>query len=221
MFQSFFSGDNPIFRFTGLVLDIVVLSLLWLLCSLPLLTLVPATAALYYSCVKCLRYKEPGPYGSFLRAFRENLRTGVPVSAVVLAASALLWMGYRGLSAALPAGDRSSAVVLLACLLLLLLPVGVFSMGAALLSRFDCTVSSLLANSLRMTLGHLPRVLAAAFCNAATALLCIRYFYFLVWLALPAIDALLVSRFLEPVLRRYTPGREDGEDSDSKPWYLK
>ena len=46
MFQSFFNPENPIFRFTGRVLDIVVLSFLWLLCSLPVATAGPATAAL-------------------------------------------------------------------------------------------------------------------------------------------------------------------------------
>ena len=54
--QSFFSGENFFFRATGRILDLVVLSLLWLVCSLPMVTVGPATAALYYSCVKCLRY---------------------------------------------------------------------------------------------------------------------------------------------------------------------
>ena len=65
MFHSFFDSESPFFCLLGRVLDIVVLSVLWLICSLPIVTIGPASAALYYSCAKCLRYKEPHPYGSF------------------------------------------------------------------------------------------------------------------------------------------------------------
>ena len=46
MFRSFFNPENPFFRFTGRVLDIMVLSVLWLVCSLPIVTIGPASAAL-------------------------------------------------------------------------------------------------------------------------------------------------------------------------------
>ena len=63
--SGFFSGSNPIFRFAGRVLDVIVLSALWLFCSLGVVTIGPATAALYYSCAKCLRRGEPGPTPAF------------------------------------------------------------------------------------------------------------------------------------------------------------
>ena len=39
----------------------MALSVLWLLCSLPVLTLGAATTALYDSVVRCIRYKQPKP----------------------------------------------------------------------------------------------------------------------------------------------------------------
>ena len=52
MFRSLFDSESPLSRLLGRLLDIVVLSVLWLVCSLPIVTIGPASAALYYSCAK-------------------------------------------------------------------------------------------------------------------------------------------------------------------------
>lgn len=218
----FFSGDNVLFRFTGNVLDVVVLSLLWLVCCVPIVTILPATAALYYSCVKCIRFREPGPYGSFFQSFRENLRCGIPGSVVFVAVGLVLWLGLRGLDAAAPAGPVG-VVLVVAYICLCLVPMGVFVVCAALLSRFSYTPGGLLADSLRLTLRHLLRLLPAAFLWGGTLVLCVRYFFYMVWMVLPALCALAASRFLEPVLRKYTPMEEGIEDlpPEERPWYLR
>ncbi len=82
MSNGFFSGSNPLFRLTGRFLDLVVLSFFFLLASLPVVTLGPAAAALYYSSVKCLRRGEGSPYRSFWASFRENLRPGIGALAI-------------------------------------------------------------------------------------------------------------------------------------------
>lgn len=218
----FFSGDNPIFRFTGRVLDVIVLSLLWFVCCLPVVTILPATAALYYSCVKCIRYREPEPYGSFFRSFRENLRTGAGAMVAFLLIAAVLWLGYRGIRTVFPGTETKARVVRYTYLVLMLLPVGWFSCAAALLSRFSNSVMGLLGNSARVAMGNLLRVLPAAVVSAAVVVLSLQYFYLLVWLLLPALGALLASLFLEPVLRKYTPlGEWEDTEPEERPWYLR
>lgn len=218
----FFSGANVLFRFTGRVLDVVVLSLLWFVCSLPVVTILPATAALYYSCVKCIRYREPGPYGSFFSSFRENLRTGAGAMLVFLLVAAVLWMGYRGVCAVFPGTETKALVIRYAYLVLMLLPVGWFSCAAALLSRFSYSAMGLLGNSARVAMGNLLRIVPAAIVSAAVVLLSLQYFYLLVWLLIPALGALLASLFLEPVLRKYTPlGEWADVEPEERPWYLR
>ena len=48
MLQSFFNYDNPIWRFMGRLGDMIVLNLLWLVCSIPVVTIGASTTALYY-----------------------------------------------------------------------------------------------------------------------------------------------------------------------------
>ena len=45
----FFNGDNFVFRYSNYILDMVMLSILWLFLSLPLVTAGGAAAALYYT----------------------------------------------------------------------------------------------------------------------------------------------------------------------------
>lgn len=218
----FFSGENPFFRFTGRVLDVIVLSLLWFVCCLPVVTILPATSALYYSCVKCIRYREPGPYGSFFSSFRENLRTGAGAMVVFLIVAAVLWLVYHGVQMGFPGTDTKAVVIRYAYLVLMLLPVGWFSCAAALLSRFSYSAMVLLGNSARVAMGNLLRILPAAIVSAAVVLLSLQYFYLLVWLLLPALGALLASLFLEPVLRKYTPLDEwEDVEPEKRPWYLR
>lgn len=213
----FFSSKNILFRAAERILDVCVLSLLWLVCSLPVLTAVPAASALYYSCVKCLRRGEKGPYVNFLRAFRDNLKTGIAASAVFLALGLLFaWFNFM-------LGQLAPPAARIAYLIIMLLPAGTLTCAPALLSRFDCTLRSLLRDAAHLTLRHLPGVLAGAVLNVLTALACIKYFFFMAWLVLPALDALLVSLFLEPVLKKYTPVDEELEalPPEERPWYLR
>ena len=152
--RSFFSADNFLFYCCMVVLDVAVLSLMWLVCCIPVVTIVPATAALYYSCVKCVRFRNEGPYLNFLSSFRENLRVGVPVSAAFAAAAWLLYKCYGVMEVLLPDGGMVTAAVIIGFLLFCLFPVAVFSVAYGLLSRFTYTSSALLRDAVRLTFLH-------------------------------------------------------------------
>ena len=220
MFRSFFNPESPFFRFTGRVLDIVVLSVLWLVCSLPIVTIGPASAALYYSCAKCLRHQEPGPYRNFLSAFRQNLKTGIGATVVFLLLAVLLDAGYLFLVMAAGAGGTVWGVVRIMYLVLLVIPVSMVSCAFPLLSRFTYTVGGLLSNSLRLTFRHLPRTVAAGALTVTAVVLTVLFWYYGVMLLTPALCALLSTFLLEPVFRKYTP-EEELEEGVEPPWYLR
>ena len=220
MFRSFFNPESPFFRFTGRVLDIVVLSVLWLVCSLPIVTIGPASAALYYSCAKCLRHQESGPYRNFLSAFRQNLKTGIGATVVFLLLAVLLDAGYLFLVMAAGAGGTVWGVVRIMYLVLLVIPVSMVSCAFPLLSRFTYTVGGLLSNSLRLTFRHLPRTVAAGALTVTAVVLTVLFWYYGVMLLTPALCALLSTFLLEPVFRKYTP-EEELEEGVEPPWYLR
>ena len=220
MFRSFFDSESPFSRLLGRVLDIVVLSVLWLGCSLPVVTVGPASAALYYSCAKCLRHQEPGPYRNFFSAFRQNLKTGIGATVVLLLLAVLLGAGYCFLAGAAGSGSPVWGAVRVMYLVLLVIPVSVAACAFPLLSRFTYTVGALLSNSLRMTFRHLPRMVAAGALTATVVALTVLFWYCGVILLTPALCALLSTFLLEPVFRKYTPEAELDEGMEP-PWYLR
>lgn len=67
--------------------DLMILNWLWLLCCLPLITVGPASCALYYVTLKLVRGEAVYPVKDFFRTFRENLKPGLLLG---LLAAALL-----------------------------------------------------------------------------------------------------------------------------------
>lgn len=114
MFGRIFSPDNWFFRSTGKLVDIVLLSLLWLVMSLPLVTVGPASAALYDTVVKTLRNQEENtPYKRFFRVFRREFKVGAITSLVLLAAGFGLYCLYLLLFLA---ATEAAQVMLIDCL---------------------------------------------------------------------------------------------------------
>lgn len=88
--NSIFSFDNPVWNFIGKLADMVILTLLWALCSLPVVTLGASTTALYYVMLKLAEDKEGSICTSFFRAFRENLKRATLCWIIMLAIGLVL-----------------------------------------------------------------------------------------------------------------------------------
>ena len=55
---SLFNLDNPIWRFMGKLVDVFILTLLWAVCCIPIITIGPASTAVYYVTLKLVRDEE-------------------------------------------------------------------------------------------------------------------------------------------------------------------
>ncbi|MFQ9510793.1 MAG: DUF624 domain-containing protein, partial [Lachnospiraceae bacterium] len=53
-----FNLDNPVWRFIGKLVDVALLNLLWIICCIPIVTIGPATTAMYYVTLKLVRDEE-------------------------------------------------------------------------------------------------------------------------------------------------------------------
>jgi uncharacterized membrane protein YesL len=80
-----FDSDNIVWRFFGILFDLVSLTLCWVLCSLPVLTFPAATTALYDSVARCIKGDEGRAYRRFFRTWRNELLRSLGLS--------LLWAG--------------------------------------------------------------------------------------------------------------------------------
>ncbi len=187
--RRFFNAENFLWRWLGILGDLVLLSLLWTVFSLPLVTLGPASAALYDAAVHVLRRGEGVSYARFLSVLRRELGQGMLVTIAWAGPLALLWLALRALPLSLP---LQIAAVLL-CFFLL----GFLCWLYAALSRFSMRTGALLSASLRLTLGHSLRSAIMALLWGAALYVCLRFGapFFLC----PALAAYASSYLIEPV----------------------
>ena len=80
-----FDLDNPVWRFMGKVFDMMVLTVLWALTSLPIVTIGASTTALYYVSLKQASDQEGYVVKDFFRAFQENFKQATLAWLILLA----------------------------------------------------------------------------------------------------------------------------------------
>jgi uncharacterized membrane protein YesL len=209
-----FDPTNWFWRKVAQVGDLIGLSVCWLICSLPLFTAGAAAAALYDAVAHCVRRDERGTFVRFFRTFRDNFKPSLPTTLVFWGAEALLYLAYRLTWLMAQGGNRAASALVYADLLFLCVPLAVWLMGMAALSRFTFTGRELLKSAPALAFRHLP---AAALVTAVVLLFALATHILLPLIALlPAAAALLATLPLERLFRRYeeqqgqTPTGENG-----------
>lgn len=197
--------DSPVMTGIGKVVDIFWLSVLWLLCCLPVVTVGASTAALYRTAVRSIREGRGYVTSTFFHALRQDLKVGLELWLVFLA---LLVADYLGFILAASVPERSLGFLVL-CLYAMIGFVLLATMIYAfpVLSKCSMKCFAILRFGFGLAVKHFPYTLLMAVITVATALLvwCVPLFVFCV----PAIAGLLCSLPLERILLRYTPQREE------------
>ena len=209
MKNSLFNSENWIWQPFGLVADFLILSCLWLIFSIPMVTVGAASAAMYDCCARCIKDGDRALFSRFFRTFRRELLKSIP--------STLLWAAILGLLFFLihsftgsAAGTDINLVLAYAMVVFLAVAVGTASWVFPLLSRFTFDFASLNMTAIRLALAHLPRTMALGAVNIAAGWLCLRLL--MPVMVAPGIAALLSAYLLEPVFKPYETG-DAGENT--------
>lgn len=196
-----FDPNNDFFSFLGDLVDVVGLSILWLFCCLPVVTIGPACTALYHTVFRGLRQRQKGRYLRFLECFRENLKQGVVVTLVCLPAGLVFYFGLPALTALALKGDQM-AELLFGCWQTLAVLLGTLPLTAfPLLGRFQFATRDLLRTTLQLCIRHFPSVFLLSLCANAAMQLSFAWYAFALFL--PALTALLATFLLERIFSRY------------------
>ncbi len=148
-----FSMDGPLWRALTFIADVVILHFLWLVCSLPLVTIGASTTALYYTMMKRIRTNEGQVTSNFFQSFRQNLRQGVALWLIAAAVAAILWLDFNF---CFTWGGTAGKVMLAGCALLLVPCWMVLLYLFPVLAKFEGTLYTTFKNALLMSVRHLP-----------------------------------------------------------------
>ena len=154
--RQFFSPDSKFMRFMGTFKDLMVLGLLFLMTSLPVLTLGASFTALQYAALKLARGESSGASRDYFRSFKLNFRQSTAIFLIYFVLLLLCaWSLY--LYFANPGTFESWMLVVLLVVTALLLMILIYTL--ALQSKFDNSTFRTVKNGLMMTLTHLLRAL--------------------------------------------------------------
>ena len=211
----FFNPEKGIWVWLSTLVDIFGLSILWITLCLPLVTAGPATAALYYTVVKCVRGRESGAFGHYFRSLRQNFKTGFLAGLIALAAAAVLLGGHfivRWYGTRLGGGLY---ILYVAQYFALIFPAGMLCWLFPLLGRFEYTVGGLFRAAFQMTAAHLPSTVVVVLLTAQTAVFCIQRWWPVLFMPVTAV--LLASLFFERIFQKHSPelaSREEPEPEE-------
>ncbi|MDD6199735.1 MAG: YesL family protein [Firmicutes bacterium] len=207
------SPTGSLMEFVGKVGDFLILSILWLVCCLPVITIGASTTAMFYVSFRLLAGEEEGCFRDFFRSFKENFR-----QATLLWLAALLLGAFLGLDLYFylmwsAAGEWigtglfaifAAATVLYLCVMLYLFPY---------VARFRCTFRTAVRNTAYLSLRHIPYTLAMMAADLLLTILCLQVGVLLA--ALPGMIAFVNGLCLSRVFSRYLPGKAS-EETESK-----
>ena len=214
-----FNVDNPFFTTISKICDILFLSVVWLILCIPIITIGPASTAMYYAVVKVIRRERGYLFREFFKSFRMNFKRAAIMGVILTITFAVLFFdisySWQLMNAKASKGSLLFGVFIALTFLALSFTIYVFP----ILSRFEMTVKQLFRATVFMSMRHILFTLVMAVVTVASAIL-IFLIPFLIFF-LPATTVLLNSFLMEKVLKKYMPQSEgSGEETGKDEWYL-
>ena len=93
--MKFMSVDSKLFKGLNKVLDIMYLNLLWILFSIPIITIGASTTAAYQVGMKMVRDEEGYIGRGFWKAFKENFKQSTIVWIIMFVLGDALYINYQ------------------------------------------------------------------------------------------------------------------------------
>lgn len=203
----FFSYDSPLIRGINKIVDCVLLSILWIVFSIPIITFGASTTALYYTVNKVIKHDRSHIWREFWKSFKSNFKQATGAWLVVaifyyLLIANCLFMYQTGN---------------LALLILYIVILAVLLMWTSHLfphiARFENSFKQVLKNSLFLMVRHCVKTfsLLIIFVAAVAIFLVIPVTAFI----LPVGYMFMATIILEPIYRKYMSD-EDREAEDER-----
>lgn len=156
--MKFFSIESPLYKFMQRLTEVLILNLLWLLFSLPVVTIGCSTAAAFSVAMKFVDESEGHIRNDFISAFKANWKQGLPLGLISIVAFAAVYLDFR-LADIMEKGLPFLIIGFLTAYFLCFSIIYVFP----LIVRYENTLTNSLKNSFRLGMKHIGRTILLIF----------------------------------------------------------
>ncbi len=205
-----FSINSKFYHFMNKVADLMILSGLWFVTSLPIFTIGASCTALYYCVVKVVRQENGSAFKSYFQAFRSNFKQSTIIFLLVLAASLLMTAIGSAVYAIFQAKSTLDNIYLV-YLVALIFTIAWLHYIFSYIARFQAPLKTVLKNSLVICLVNLPSSLSMVILFAVVIVGFIMSFpsSAMTIFLIPGVYALISSFLLEKIYRKYADMEEE------------
>ena len=214
--RNLFAFDGPLMSGIMKLGSLIVVTLLWLLFCLPVITAGASTTAFYYTIQKNLKYSRGYTVSCFWTCFKRNLRQATGIWALLLVPAAVLFASLGAVKTLDAHGQSLPLVEVLIYLLLIFLAVYLVWVTACV-ARFENAWRSQMDNAMRLAIGNLPYSFLIALLFAGAA--------FVIWLMpplvilMPGVAMWFSTELIEKAFRPHlTPEQRREEDERNMDW---
>ncbi len=221
MLTSLFNYDNPVWRFIGKFFDLMILNVLWLICSIPIFTIGASTTAVYYVTLKLVRDEDGATVKSFFKSFKENFRQSTIIWLIMLAVGAIIGFDlyffiklYTTVS-----HFRTFMVVLFGALAIIYMAI--FLYVFPIQARFYNPIKKTLFNAFFMSIRHLLQTIGIIAIDVGIVVLVMSVpmlFPLLMLFGLPLL-AFVNSYVFASIFAKYMPKEERTEEEELRPLF--
>lgn len=162
--SNIFNLNSPVYQFLGKVTDLLILNLLWLICCIPIITIGPATAAMYYVAMKILNDEYTGITRPFFHSFKQNFLQGIALTLIFAVTAFLLFFDYRFCRTFEGTAEK---IMIGAFIFFGVVYLMIVSYTFPLLSQYNNTIFGTIKNALFLALTKIPTALEIVLLNMA------------------------------------------------------
>ena len=221
MFSEFFSTDSPFFRFMAKVADFMILNILFVLASVPIITMGAAYTALYDVLTKMDTKREVPAASGFIKAFKSNLKTSTKLWVIILVVAAFLITDAYLVGNVIPLSVEVQVTMFIAFLVLLFFWVMVSGYILVLQARIENPIGRTIKMAVALTLVHLiPNSIFTGIISLVPVVVLfgftqIFFAVFPVWFfGGISVLAYLNSKIYMKILKKYIPEFKDDNKAD-------
>lgn len=209
--NDFFSSEGHFYSFMRKAGEIIIVNVLCLICMIPVVTVIPALSAMYYSTIKSVRRERGYVHKEFFRSFKHCLGKGILFSIIYEGIIAIIIFNMTFTN------ELSQQFTTIYYLILIFMLISLIYL-VPVLSRFNMKFLDMIKLSLVMAVRHFPTTLLLAIGTGLVVFLQLTYLPILLIVCVPGIWCYVSTFLIERVLKKYMNKMDDDKETDK--WWL-
>lgn len=161
MFSGMFNYDNAFWRFMGRIGDFILLSILFLLCSIPVFTFGAALCAVYSVVFSIIEMRDSGIVKGYIKGIKQNFKHGIILSVIFIILFGVLYADIK-IFAAMKLPQIVYYIFLGSVFFAFIIVMSIFIYIFPLEARYTNTLRAQLKNAFILSFKNLPKTILMA-----------------------------------------------------------